>query len=256
MKISLKPTPAMLPADTALRHATVVVIDVLRATSTIAAALMAGAREVIPSGTIEESVAIAHRLGTDRTLLGGERGAMKINGFQLGNSPTEYTPEAVHGKTIVLTTTNGSVALLRARNAERVLCGALLNATAIARQLLTLAPEETLLLCSGSGGEFSLEDTLAAGAIATAMLAEADREITITDGARAALTLFHDFRHDLTGALRSSDHGRILSELGLDEDIRFCSQLDLDGAPVPALAGSSIKPYREQPDAKTVVRFP
>ena len=256
MKISLKTTPAMLPADAALRHATVVVIDVLRATSTIAAALMAGAREVIPSATIEESVAIAHRLGTDRTLLGGERGALKINGFQLGNSPAEYTPEAVHGKTIVLATTNGSIALLRARNAERILCGALINASAVARQLLALAPEETVLLCSGSGGEFSLEDTLAAGAIATAMLAEADREITVTDGARAALTLFHDFRHDLFGALRSSDHGRILSELGLDDDIRFCSRLDVPDAPVPALVGSSIKPYREQPDAKTVVRFP
>lgn len=248
----------MLPSDAALRHATVVVIDVLRATSTIIAALMAGAREVIPAGTIEEAVAIAHRLGSDRTLLGGEQNALRINGFHVGNSPAEYTAEAVHGKSIVLTTTNGSKALLRAKNAERVFCGALLNASAVARQLLLLQPEEAMMVCSGTGNEFSLEDTLAAGAIITAILAgsQSADDIVVTDGARSALTLFHDFKHDLFGALRSGDHGTILTGAGLEDDIGFCSQLDIPGAPVPTLTGSVIKPYQEQTEAKTVVRFP
>ncbi|MEO6048565.1 MAG: 2-phosphosulfolactate phosphatase [Candidatus Kapaibacterium sp.] len=246
----------MIATEAAIRHAAVVVIDVLRATSTIVSALMNGAREVIPVVTIEEAVAIAHRLGTDRTLLGGERGALKINGFRFGNSPLEYTPEEVHGKTIVLSTSNGAPALLMARNSEFALCGALVNASAVAELLIEHAPEDIVLLCSGSNGECSLEDSLGAGAIIAAMKQSAgDDSIIMTDGARVAEILFHAHRKDLFAALRSTDHGRILDGMGLEDDLRFCSQLDIPGAPVPALVGSSIKPYQRQSELKTVARF-
>lgn len=257
MKISVKFTPAMIASESELRRAVVVVIDVLRATSTIVAALMAGAREIIPAVATDEAVAIAHRLGTDRTILCGERGALKVQGFHLGNSPAEYTSDAVHGKTIVLTTTNGAAALVRARQAETVFCGALLNANVVARRLAELQPEEIIFLCSGTNGQFSLEDTLAAGAIIAELAMLVPSELmTLTDSARTARILFDNLRDDLPGALSSTDHGRVLVELGLQEDISFCAQLNIPDAPVPALAGSSIRPYMiEHREMQTTARF-
>jgi len=258
MNISVKCTPAMIASESELRHATVVVIDVLRATSTIITALMAGAREVIPAVATDEAVAIAHRLGTDRTILCGERDAIKVQGFHLGNSPAEYTPEVVLGKTIVLTTTNGTPALARARHAERGICGALLNAGEVARYLARREPDELLLLCSGTNGGSSLEDMLAAGAIVAELrtLLPAER-FSLTDGARGAMMLFDDLRDDLAGALASSDHGRRLAGLGLEADIRFCAQLNMKDAPVPVIDGSSIRPYHEaeHPGGRMATRF-
>lgn len=256
MKISVKFTPAMIVSESELRRATVVVIDVLRATSTIVAALMAGAREIIPAVATDEAVAIAHRLGTDRTILCGERGALKVQGFHLGNSPAEYTSDAVHGKTIVLTTTNGAAALVRARQAEVIFCGALLNANAVATRLAELQPEEIIMLCSGTNGQFSLEDTLAAGAIIAELSALVPSGLMLMDSARTARILFDDLRDDLPGVLSSTDHGRLLMDLGLEEDIRFCAQLNIPDAPVPALAGSSIRPYVHEPrETHTAARF-
>jgi len=258
MKISVRFTPAMITSENELRQATVVVIDVLRATSTIIAALMAGAREVIPAVATDEAVAIAQRLGTDRTILCGERGSLKVQGFHLGNSPAEYTPQAVHGKTIVLTTTNGAPSLIRARHAERAFCGALLNARALARLLASIHPADLLLLCSGTNGGFSMEDALAAGAIVAELgTILPQEELTLTDSARAARLLFDDLRGDIHGALASSDHGRSLAELGLADDLRFCSQLNIADAPVPMLIGSSIKSYQDQEEnsERKVTRF-
>lgn len=259
MKISVRFAPAMVASENELRGATVVVIDVLRATSTIIAALMAGAREIIPAQATDEAVAIAHRLGTDRTLLCGEQGALKVPGFHLGNSPAEYTPEAVHGKTIVLTTTNGAPALIKARGAERALCASLLNARSTASLLAELDPPAVVLLCSGTQGGFSLEDALAAGAIIAELkgLLPLEKLLT-TDSARAAAILFESLRNDLYGALASSDHGETLAGLGLQEDIRFCSRLNIPDAPVPMMIGSSIKPYQaetEHQERHTVARF-
>lgn len=256
MKVSVKFTPAMLASDADLRRFTVVVIDVLRATSTIVAALQAGAREVIPASTIEEAVAISHRLGTDRTLLGGERGGVKINGFHLGNSPLEYTPEVVHGKTIVMTTTNGSSALLRARNAARCYCGSLLNARAVAQRLVADGPEEVMILCAGTYNDFSQEDALAAGAILAELLSIGlPEEPAFTDAARASLRLFAQQADDLPGSFASGDHGRLLLELGYGDDLLFCSRLNIDNAPVPMVIGSSIKLYQEESGKPTVARF-
>ncbi|HVZ41011.1 MAG TPA: 2-phosphosulfolactate phosphatase [Candidatus Kapabacteria bacterium] len=256
MFINVKFAPSMVGSDHDLKQSSVVVIDTLRATSTIIAALMAGAREVIAAATIEEAVAISHRLGTERTLLGGERGGVRIKGFHLGNSPGEYTPEVVHGKTIILTTSNGSGALLKARQAAQTLCGALLNASAVARHLAAGGARDVLLLCSGSGGNVSLEDSLAAGAILAELLAVQDSgSVTISDGARIALWLFNECRNDLPAALRASEHGRALMELGFTDDLDYCARLDIPDAPVPAFAGSSIKVQQSGPAGPTVARF-
>ncbi len=256
MKVTVLFTPAMLGSDTDLRSSSVVVLDTFRATSTIITALAAGAREVIAAATIEEAVAIAHRLGTERTLLAGERGGLRINGFHLGNSPAEYTPEVVHGKTIVMTTSNGTPALVKARQAAHAYCGAMLNAAAVAERAVTNAQGDLLLVCAGSNGNVSLEDTAAAGAIVAEILSLVDNSsLLLTDGARVALMTYLDIREDIQRALRTSDHGRALIDLGFAHDVDYCSQLNLADASVPELIGSSIKLPAASAGAKTVARF-
>ena len=230
----------MVGSEAELHEETVVVIDTLRATSTIVAALMAGAREVIPVAEIDEAVAVAQRLGKERTLLCGEKGAVKIDGFDLGNSPHEYLPELVEGKTLVLRTTNGTRALKAAASADAVLCAAFVNCSAVANYLVALQPQQVTILCSGTEGAFSFEDALAAGALADA-LASQDIDVEATDGFRAVQELYRQHCDDIESPLREGEHGRKLLALGLEEDIVFCARKDVPGAVVPVLNGSMLQ---------------
>src|SRR3954469_17118877 len=142
-----------------LAGGTAVVIDVLRATSTICRALAAGAREVVPFVTIEDALAAAEKVGRANVVLGGERRGVLIPGFDLGNSPGEYTPARCKRVTVVLTTTNGTRALLRAAEGERVLVGAFVNYSAVCEQLRADG-RPVHIVCAGTDGEVSLEDTL------------------------------------------------------------------------------------------------
>ena len=140
-----------LPALTtpeALAGATLVVIDVLRATTVIPHALAVGAKAVIPCLEVEDAVQAAARLPAGQAVLGGERGGLKIDGFDLGNSPDEYTPQTVAGKTLVFTTTNGTRAMMHCRQAQRVLLGSFVNASAIVDALA--ADRDVRLLCAGT----------------------------------------------------------------------------------------------------------
>jgi len=162
--------PTLVEPD-ALRGGTVVVIDVLRATTTIAAAIAASARAVIPCGDVEEARQIAAKFAESQVLLGGERGGLLIPGFDLGNSPCDYTPERVGGKTIVFTTTNGTQAMLRCREAARVLTAGFVNVSAVARAVQDVAraadeSECIHLLCAGTRGQITGEDVLLAGCLA------------------------------------------------------------------------------------------
>jgi 2-phosphosulfolactate phosphatase len=241
MKIEVRFTPAMIEASGDVRGRTAVVVDTLRATTTIVAALMAGAREVVPVASAADAVGVVQRLGSDRTLLCGERNSLRIEGFHLGNSPAEYTSGAVGGKTLVMTTTNGTAALLRAQQAERVLCGALVNARAVAEELVAGGERDAVIICAGTYGRFSIEDTLAAGAIIEAATEFSPTSVGLDDGARASLLLFERHRHDLRSALLGGDHGAALAALGLEEDIEYCGRLDIEHAAVPALVGSTIR---------------
>ena len=135
----------------ALAGGTAVVIDVLRASTTIIYALQAGANAVIPCQEIDEARRIAAGFSPDEKILGGERGGMPIEGFDLGNSPEEFTPERVRGKTVVFTTTNGTQALLHVKRAKRILLGAFVNATAVVQHLK--GQEDVHLLCAGTDGQ-------------------------------------------------------------------------------------------------------
>src|SRR5207245_2306900 len=214
--------PQLVP-NGALAGSVAVAIDVLRATTTVIHALAAGCDCVRPCLEVEESRELAGRMRAGRVLLGGERGGRPLPGFDLGNSPGEYTGKVCRGTTLVLTTTNGTRALLKAAEAERALVAGFVNYSAICEQL-RLDPRPIHIVCAGTEGEVSLEDTLLAGAFVD-FLAEVV-EIQLNDAARMAWDCFENHGQMLQGALELSLGGTKLRSLGYDEDIRAAAQVD------------------------------
>ncbi|MFG0300036.1 MAG: 2-phosphosulfolactate phosphatase [Phycisphaerales bacterium JB047] len=197
-----------------------VVIDVLRATTTIARALEHNARCVLPVASIDSARMIAHE--RENALLCGERSGIKPEGFSLGNSPAEYTQEAVGGRDLVLTTTNGTRALHMCDAAYEVLTGSLTNLDALADELGT-REQNIVLVCSGTDRKVSLEDAIAAGLIAEAL----HTTHTLDDSAALLRDAAHGAVHrhgSLQQAIASSYHAGRLNDLGFDADVRFASQ--------------------------------
>ena len=162
--ISLIPTAQDINPES-LTNKSAVMFDILRASSTVSTALANGCKQVLPVMEITDAFEVANNLPENTFLLGGERGAVKVSGFHLGNSPLEYTSQVVQGKTVVLTTTNGTKATrLAAAGAGKVLIGSLLNVSAVSKRLLELN-QDVVLVCAGTRGKFSLEDTMAAGMV-------------------------------------------------------------------------------------------
>ncbi len=235
-------------AETKLAGSTVVVIDTLRATSTICQALASGATCVMPFLEVEESRRAAERFARNEILLGGERHGRKIEGFDLGNSPLEYMPEAIAGKRVLFTTTNGTRAMHHARHARRTLMGCLLNRAALVEALVDEPRVD--ILCAGTEGKETGEDILAAGAIVYSLV-EADRPSSmstvlnyrIDEGAHRALGIWHEALDAASDAGRSVEAqlelamletpgGRNLLAIGHDADIAACARLDsLDVVP-------------------------
>jgi 2-phosphosulfolactate phosphatase len=206
-----------------LRGGVAVVIDVLRAMTTIVHALAAGCASVRPCAEVKEAQHLAGTMRVGRVLLGGERGGRPLPGFDLGNSPREYTPKVCKGSTLVLTTTNGTQALVRAAEAERVLVAAFVNYSAVCEQL----EHETRpvhIVCAGTDGEVTLEDTLLAGALVD-FLCEVG-EVEVNDSARLAWDCFENHGRLLLAALEVSSGGANLRRLGYDEDIRAAAEVD------------------------------
>jgi 2-phosphosulfolactate phosphatase len=200
-----------------------VVIDVLRATTTIIHALAAGCAAVVPCAEVDEARALADGLLAGKVLLGGERGGRPLPGFDLGNSPREYTAAACGGTTLILTTTNGTRALLRAAEAERVLVAGFVNYSAVC-ELLRQEARPVHIVCAGSDGEVTLEDTLLAGALVD-FLCEAGTA-WLNDAGRLAWDCFENHGRVLLGALEVSRGGTQLRELGYDDDIQAAAQVD------------------------------
>jgi 2-phosphosulfolactate phosphatase len=224
MRLDVLLTPGeATPGDFAER--TAVVIDVLRASSSIVEALGSGARLLFPVGSIEEAIRLANTLGREEVLLCGERKCLPIEGFDLGNSPAEFTPERVGGKTLVMTTTNGTTALALAGPAQRVLIAAWLNLSAVVEELVRTGAEP-VLLCSGRERHFGLEDAALAGEIARRVMAARPEEAWQTnDGVLAALAL--SAAHDDPAALfPRTVAGQAIAAAGLADDLAFCAQVD------------------------------
>jgi len=207
------------------RHA--VVVDTLRASSTIVSALAAGAEGVLPVEDLDEARTRARELDA---VLGGERGAQAVEGFDLGNSPSTYDAATVAGRMVVLTTTNGTRAVAGLRAARSIRAGCFLNAEATARALVDDGAEDVLVVACGRRGAVSADDVAAAGCIAGSLLLMAAGEPA--DGARVAIALFDAWKHDLHGLLKRCAAGRNLASLGLGDDLPDCARVDL--APVVA----------------------
>jgi 2-phosphosulfolactate phosphatase len=208
---------------TALEGATVAVIDVVRATTTIIEALANGARAVYPTDSTEEAVRLAHSLGPEDTLLCGERKGRKVEGFDLGNSPGEFTREVVEGKKLVMSTTNGTRALRAVDEGRRVLPCALTNLGAVARGIAE--EEHVVLLCAGMGDRFSLDDALCAGHLIRRLVELLDGEPDLNDGARAAYAIA-SARKPTRRFLGITSGGAAIAEIGLGDDLVICSDVD------------------------------
>src|SRR5207302_514467 len=200
-----------------------VVIDVLRATTTIIHALAAGCTAVVPCAEVEEARALADGLLAGKVLLGGERGGRPLPGFDLGNSPGEYTPEVCKGRTVVLTTTNGTKAIHRAIGADRILLAAFVNFSAVCEQFRNdLRPVH--IICAGTDGDITLEDTLLAGALVV-FLGDVS-EVVLNDSAHLAWDCFDNHGDELLETLQLSKGGDNLHGHGYDEDIKLAARVD------------------------------
>ena len=208
-----------------------VVIDVLRATTTIIHALAAGCPSIRPIAEVEEARLMADGMRAGRVILAGERGGEKIPGFDRGNSPREFNAENSNGCTLVLTTTNGTRAILRASEAERVLVAGFVNFSAVCEQLLADA-RPIHIVCAGSDGQPSLEDTLLAGAIIEHLCDY--YELQLNDSARLAWDCFENQGMVLHSALELGIGGQALKRLGFDDDIAAAAAVD-EFAIVPEL---------------------
>ncbi|MBW8771895.1 MAG: 2-phosphosulfolactate phosphatase [Gemmatimonadetes bacterium] len=227
MRLDVAFAPADLaPGDAAGR--TVVVVDILRFTTTACAALQAGARAVVPAASTEEAMQLARTLGPEDVLLGGERGGRKIEGFPLGNSPLEMTPAAVGGKLLVMTTTNGTRALLAVQGAQTVLLGSAANFGVLGARLRTLfaARGELLIVCSGREGVFALDDAYCAGRLAEAALGGRRNWRGLNDAAIASLDLVRRYGDRWERPLTTSASGQALKGIGHDEDVLHCARPD------------------------------
>jgi 2-phosphosulfolactate phosphatase len=225
----------------ALAGACVVIIDALRASVTVSRALAAGAQRVEPVLTVEQALARAAALRAQgqRVVVGGERGGVRPEGFDLGNSPSDYTPARVGGVVVVFSSTNGTGTLLHARGAARVLVGSMRCADRCA-QLLAHDERPVWVLCAGTREEASMEDALVAGAIVEGLLARG-RTLASDDTGRLCARLWRGARGygwDQPGGVlevfTQSRGGRNLTRLGapISHDVAFCAQVDVPGEPV------------------------
>jgi len=201
------------------RRDLIIVVDVLRCSSSIVSAFANGVKAVIPTVTLKEAFALRKQHAD--YLLAGERRGRKPRGFDFGNSPLEFAQEAVEGRTILMTTTSGTRALVRCRGAEHVLVGAFLNAEAVAKKAAEIAQSDGVnvsFVLAGEKGLFSFEDFLCAGAIASGSRVG---EFDFSDEALAAVSAFECAKHALCESVRKSLHARHLAELGLERDVEF-----------------------------------
>ncbi|MBN2071359.1 MAG: 2-phosphosulfolactate phosphatase [Candidatus Krumholzibacteriota bacterium] len=222
MKINLFPYWMLVDNDK-IHGSTAVVIDVLRATSTIIAGMVNRAGTIIPVESIETASRLVGHADRGAKLLAGEWKGLPIDGFDLFNSPGEFTPEKIEGKTVILSTTNGTRAIVAASKAERVIICSMNNIGAVSR---TVSPEDELnIICAGNSGRLSAEDLLCAG-ILLKNIGAMERGARLCDTSRIALFLAEKYAENAEEFIRGTDRGRQLVDLGYESDVVHCSTLD------------------------------
>jgi len=219
---------------------TAVVIDVVRATTCIVEAMANGARSIAPFATVRDAVASAKGVDSGAALLCGERGGLRIDGFDLGNSPGEFSAEAVAGKRLFMKTTNGTSAFLAVAEAKCVLAAAFLNLGAVASRLADEGGD-VMIVCAGKEGAFALDDAVCAGHVVHALearLAREGRTLVLDDGGRAAKDLA-TVRNVSAAMLAATAAGQALAHVGLADDLAFCADADRH-AVVPEMRDGAI----------------
>jgi 2-phosphosulfolactate phosphatase len=222
-------------AEEELSGSVVIVIDLLRASSTICQAIASGASDVVPFLEVEETLAAAEKAGRSKFVLGGERAGGRIAGFDVGNSPCEYTAERVGGQRVYFTTTNGTRALHHARKARRILVGAFVNLSAVVASVKDEPRVE--ILCAGTGGKETREDILAAGAMVHRVAERHSDGVKLNDAAKSARQQWQvvidaakagnlELAEQVAIELRDTQGGRNLLGIGLDRDLIDCAQID------------------------------
>jgi len=217
---------------------TTVVIDVLRASSTIITALANGAKEIVPVGTVEFAVKVSGGIFGGQTLLGGERNTKKIEGFALGNSPSEYTKEIVSGKSIVFYSTNGSRAIVKAKYSANLFVCSFNNLSVLAKHLKKLNGD-VIILCSGNNNLFNLEDSVCAGMLVNEFVT-VDKKVELTDSSISAMSLYKSFGKNIFKMLSETDHGRLLIDNGFKDDLIACAELN-NTEVIPHYSGNVLK---------------
>lgn len=232
-KVEVVPSPALFPVYFENTDCTVVVIDIFRATSAICAAFESGIKSLIPVATMEEAIDYKHK----GFLVGAERNAEIVPGFDFGNSPLGFKDGQFKDQTIVLTTTNGTKAVEMAKPAAKVVIGAFTNITAVC-EYIEKEDKDVLLLCAGWKDRFNLEDTLFAGAV-TQRISQNLRFRNLSDSSIAAINMYDGAKNDLYEFLGESSHRKRLSRMNMEEDVIYCLTSDLTNI-VPVLEGDVI----------------
>jgi 2-phosphosulfolactate phosphatase len=243
MKIEVFFTPDQVD-EIQLRDKNVVVIDVLRSSTTITTALKNGAREVIPVSSVESAVKISGNLFGDVVIRGGERNGKIIAGFNLGNSPKEYMDEAVKGKSIIYCTTNGSGAMVKAKYAKRMAVAGFVNLSAVV-DFIKDGHEDFYIICAGKQHLFCIEDAVCAGMIVKVLTDDKSIFCDLNDAAIAVMALYKSLGKNLLKMAKASDHGKYLVEIGFEDDLKSCTGVDT--IPIlPLLIGNVIKLKKEE----------
>lgn len=206
-----------------IKDKTVIIIDMLRATSVIITALNNGCNKVIPVISVDEAISIASK-DKNKCILGGERNAIKIEGFDFSNSPIEYTTERVKNKTLIMTTTNGTMAINKSLKARKLLIGALINAKFAAQRALELN-EDVVIINSGTAGQFSIDDFICSGYIIDCLIKRKD-DIFLTDIAKVSHYIYENNK-DIISFIKNANHYNVLKKLNLMDDLKYCCQKDI-----------------------------
>jgi 2-phosphosulfolactate phosphatase len=213
------------PSDTAGRL--VVIVDVLRASTTVATALGNGAKTVIPLEGADEVISRSKEFARTGVLLAGEQKMLPIAGFDLGNSPQDFTPEVVEGKTILITTTNGTRTLLGVQGARDIVIASYVNFTAVLAMMKLAARSNTdiAIICAGEEGSFTLEDAACAGRYVRAIPKRADT-VVWNDASSASVLIERKYGDNIEKVFKESSHGQALESAGFGDDLTAAAEVD------------------------------
>lgn len=204
-----------------IKDKSVVVIDMLRATSVIVTALNNGCKGVIPVLTVEEAAATV-KDDRENYMLGGERKALKIDGFDYSNSPLEYTRETIEGKYLVMTTSNGTRAIKGSEAADHIFIGAMINAKAIVKKLIEIG-KDVVFVNAGTGGEFSIDDFMCSGYMIECLVKETEAKLSDI----AVTSHYIYINNEDLGFIKHASHYNRIMELGLEKDLEYCCSRDI-----------------------------